>query len=67
MIAEIQARERNGAVELPKTLKAGDRVQIVSGLLEGRRGYYASEASHQLCVPKTSSACDAALESPKLA
>jgi hypothetical protein len=42
MIAEIRSRERNGAIELPKSrLKAGHQVQIVSGLLAGRRGSYA--------------------------
>jgi hypothetical protein len=48
IIAEIRQRERNGFVELPKCkLKAGDRAQIMSGLLAGRRGRYAGEASHQ--------------------
>jgi transcriptional antiterminator RfaH len=48
IIAEIRKRERNGAIELPKhRLQHGDRMQIVSGLLEGRRGYYVSEASYQ--------------------
>jgi transcription antitermination factor NusG len=47
VIAEIRARERNGAIELPRhKLKAGDRVQIISGLLAGRRGRYAG-ASHR--------------------
>lgn len=46
--AEIRARERNGAIEFPKgKLKAGDRVQIISGRLAGRRGRSAGEASRQ--------------------
>ena len=41
---EIRARERNGAIEFPKgKLRAGDRVQIISSLLAGRRGRYAGE------------------------
>jgi transcription antitermination factor NusG len=48
IIAEIRSRERNGFVELPKNkLKPGDRVQIISGLLEGKRGRYDGEASHR--------------------
>jgi hypothetical protein len=51
LIAEIRARERNGAIELPRhRLQHGDRVQIVSGLLEGRRGYYAGEAHQHIKV-----------------
>jgi transcription antitermination factor NusG len=47
VIAEIRSRERSGFVELPKKrLKPGDRVQIISGLLAGRRGRYAG-ASHR--------------------
>jgi transcription antitermination factor NusG len=50
-IAEIRSRERNGFVELPKNkLKPGDRVQIVSGLLAGRRGRYAGETPKHVQV-----------------
>jgi transcription antitermination factor NusG len=42
IIAEIRSRELSGFVELPKKrLKSGDRVQIISSLLAGRRGRYA--------------------------
>jgi len=48
LIAEIRKRERSGAIELPRHRpRASDRVQIVSGLLAGRRGRYAGEASHR--------------------
>jgi hypothetical protein len=51
VIAEIRSRERNGVIELPKRkLKAGDRVQIVSGLLADRRGYYAGESRKHIKV-----------------
>jgi transcription antitermination factor NusG len=41
VIAAIRARERNGFVEPPKhRLKPGDRVRIISGLLERQRGRY---------------------------
>ena len=47
IIAEIRSRERNDFVELPrKRLRPGDRVQIISGLLAGRRGRYTG-ASHR--------------------
>ena len=39
VIAEIRKRERNGTIELPKQrLRNGDRVQVITGLLAGRRG-----------------------------
>jgi transcription antitermination factor NusG len=48
VVAAIRAREHNGFVELPKKrLKPGDRVRIISGLLEGKRGRYDGEASHR--------------------
>jgi transcription antitermination factor NusG len=51
VIAEIQVRERNGAIELPRhKLKAGDRVKIVSGPLAGRRGRYAGESRRHVKV-----------------
>ena len=47
IIAAIGSRERGGFVELPrKRLQPGNRVQIVSGLLAGRRGRYAG-GSHR--------------------
>jgi transcription antitermination factor NusG len=51
VIAAIRSRERNGFVELPKRkLRDGDRVQIVSGLLAGRRGRYAGESRRHIKV-----------------
>ena len=44
VIAEIRKRERNGAIELPKCKL---KVQIVSGLFAGRRGFYAGTVSRQ--------------------
>ena len=52
IIAEIRSRERSGFVELPKKrLKPGDRVQIISGLLAGRRGRYAGASHRHVKVP----------------
>jgi transcriptional antiterminator RfaH len=54
VIAEIRSRERNGAIELPRhRLKAGDRVQIVSGRNDDRRGRVRIEA------PMPASDCEA--------
>jgi len=53
VIAEIKSREHRGAIELRrerKRLKAGDRVQIIDGILEGRRGYYAGETPKHVKV-----------------
>ena len=43
VIDAIRKRERDGAIDLPqgRGLKAGDRVQIITSLLVGRRGRYA--------------------------
>jgi hypothetical protein len=47
VIAEIRARERTGAIELPKCkLKAGDRVQINSGLLASGRDAGTASRKH---------------------
>jgi transcriptional antiterminator RfaH len=47
-IMEIRARERNGAVELPKReLRHGDTVRIVHGAFVGRLGLYAGMAPHE--------------------
>jgi transcriptional antiterminator RfaH len=44
----IRQREKDGAVELPKNgLKIGDRVRVRAGPLEGQRGLYAGQASHE--------------------
>jgi transcription antitermination factor NusG len=51
IIAAIRSRERNGFVELPKKrLQPGDRVQIISGLLAGRRGRYAGASQRHVKV-----------------
>jgi transcription antitermination factor NusG len=53
IIAAIRAREHHGALDLRrerKRLKAGDRVQIIDGILAGRRGYYAGETPKHVKV-----------------
>ena len=51
IITDIRSREEHGFVVLPKTqLKPGDRVQILTGLLAGRRGRYAGETRHHAKV-----------------
>jgi hypothetical protein len=51
IVAEIRSRERNGAIDLPKKkLHCGDRVQIVSGLLAGRRRRYARDLHRHIKV-----------------
>jgi transcriptional antiterminator RfaH len=49
VIAEIQARERNGAIELPKPpgLKPGDRVKILRGPFETHWAIYAGMRPHE--------------------
>jgi transcriptional antiterminator RfaH len=47
-ITEIRARERNGAVELPKReLRHGDPVRILHGAFVGRLGLYSGMAPHE--------------------
>jgi transcription antitermination factor NusG len=42
VIEEIRARERNGAIELPRRqLRAGDRVRILAGPFCGQLAIYA--------------------------
>jgi transcription antitermination factor NusG len=53
IIDEIRSREHRGAIDLRrerKRLKAGDRVQIIDGILAGRRGYYAGETPKHVKV-----------------
>jgi len=53
IIDEIRSREHHGAIDLRKErkrLKAGDRVQIIDGILAGRRGYYAGETPKHVKV-----------------
>jgi hypothetical protein len=53
VIAEIRSREHHGAIDLRKErkrLKAGDRVQIIDGILADRRGYYAGETPRHINV-----------------
>jgi transcriptional antiterminator RfaH len=50
VITEIRSREQNGFVFLPKRRLQGDRVQIVSGLLAGRRGRYAGMSHRHIKV-----------------
>ena len=53
IIDEIRSREHHGAIDLrkeKKRLKAGDRVQIIDGILAGRRGYYAGETARHIKV-----------------
>jgi transcriptional antiterminator RfaH len=49
VIADLRARERNGAIELPKPpeLKHGDRVKILSGPFEAHWAIYADMRPHQ--------------------
>jgi transcription antitermination factor NusG len=49
VISEIQSRERDGLVELPKLpgLKRGDAVRVVHGPLQGLRGLYAGQKPHE--------------------
>jgi transcriptional antiterminator RfaH len=49
VISEIRARERNGAVELPRRdgFKAGDRVRVLAGPFEGCLGLYAEMRPHE--------------------
>jgi transcriptional antiterminator RfaH len=47
-IADIQARERNGLVELPRRpLMPGDRVQVLQGPLAGQIGLFAGMRAHE--------------------
>ena len=53
VIAAIKSREHRGAIDLRrerKRFKAGDRVQIIDGILAGRRGYYAGETPKHVKV-----------------
>ena len=49
IIDELRARERGGAVELPRRekFKAGDRVRILQGPFEGHLGLYAGMRPHE--------------------
>jgi len=49
VIAEIRGRERGGLVELPRRdgLKAGDRVRVLAGPLQGHFGLYAGMRAHE--------------------
>ena len=48
VIAEIQDREHNGAVKLPRrTLKRGDRLRISAGPFRGHLAIYACMAAHE--------------------
>ena len=46
VIAEIRAREFNGAVELPPRPRAGDRVRVVRGPFRDRLALYAGMSGH---------------------
>jgi hypothetical protein len=53
VIAAIRRRERNGAIDLPRSrgLKTGDRVRIVSGLFApGRSGLCAGVSREHIAV-----------------
>jgi transcriptional antiterminator RfaH len=49
VIAEIRARERGGLVELPRCdgLRAGDRVRVLAGPLQGQFGLFAGQRPHE--------------------
>jgi transcription antitermination factor NusG len=49
IIDEIKSRERGGAVELPKreTFRVGDEVRIVAGPMQGLRGLFQGQRSHE--------------------
>jgi transcription antitermination factor NusG len=48
VIAEIRSRERRGLVELPKpSLRRGDRVRVVRGVLERQLGLVAGMRAHE--------------------
>jgi transcriptional antiterminator RfaH len=48
VIEEIRARERNGAVELPRqALRHGDRVKILAGPFRGHLAIYAGMSAHE--------------------
>jgi transcriptional antiterminator RfaH len=49
VIADLRARERNGAVELPKSpeFRPGDRVKILGGPFGGHWGLYAGMKPHE--------------------
>jgi transcription antitermination factor NusG len=49
VIDEIRSRERGGLVELPRRddLKAGDRVRVTAGPLQGQLGLYAGQRPHE--------------------
>jgi transcription antitermination factor NusG len=49
VIAEIRGRERGGLVELPRRdgFKAGGRVRVLAGPLQGQLGLYAGQRPHE--------------------
>jgi transcriptional antiterminator RfaH len=48
VIREIQARERNGAIEFPRRVpKRGDRVRILAGPFRGHLAIYSGMATHE--------------------
>ena len=49
IIQDIRARERNGAVELPRRdgFKIGDQVRVLAGPLQGHLGLYHGQRPHE--------------------
>jgi len=49
IIDELRARERGGAVELPRreAFRVGDEVRIVAGPMQGLRGLYQGQRPHE--------------------
>src|SRR6516165_8260783 len=49
IIDDLRKRERNGLIELPRRdgLKAGDRVRVLAGPLQGQFGLYAGMRPHE--------------------